>query len=49
MLRRAPIDMGRMGEPAEVAALITFLVSEQASWITGGAYAVDGGTIRTAS
>jgi 3-oxoacyl-[acyl-carrier protein] reductase len=48
MLRRAPIDMGRMGEPAEVAALIAFLASEQASWITGGAYVVDGGTIRTA-
>jgi len=48
MLRRAPIDMGRMGEPAEVAAMIAFLASEQASWITGGAYVVDGGTVRSA-
>jgi 3-oxoacyl-[acyl-carrier protein] reductase len=48
MLRRAPIDMGRMGEPAEVAAMIVFLASERASWMTGGAYAVDGGTIRSA-
>jgi NAD(P)-dependent dehydrogenase (short-subunit alcohol dehydrogenase family) len=48
MLRRAPIDMGRMGEPQEVAALIAFLASEQPSWITGTAYLVDGGTVRTA-
>jgi 3-oxoacyl-[acyl-carrier protein] reductase len=48
MLRRAPIDVGRMGEPAEVAAMIVFLASEQASWMTGGAYAVDGGTVRSA-
>ena len=49
MLRRAPIDMGRMGDPAEVAALIAFLASEQASWITGGAYVIDGGTVRSAT
>jgi 3-oxoacyl-[acyl-carrier protein] reductase len=48
MLRRAPIDAQRMGEPGEVAALITFLASEQAGWIAGAAYNVDGGTIRSA-
>lgn len=48
MLRRAPIDAGRMGEPAEVAGLIAFLASEQASWISGAAYEVDGGTVRSA-
>ena len=49
MLRREQLDAGRMGSPAEVAALIAFLVSEQASWISGAAYTIDGGTIRTAS
>jgi 3-oxoacyl-[acyl-carrier protein] reductase len=49
MLRRAPIDMGRMGDPAEVAALIAFLASEQASWINGAAYLIDGGTVRSAT
>jgi len=48
MLRRAPIDARRMGEPTEVAALIVFLASAQASWVNGAAYIVDGGTIRSA-
>lgn len=48
MVERAPIDVGRMGTSAEVAAVIAFLCSEQASWITGVALPVDGGTIRSA-
>lgn len=35
--------LGRLGEPEEVAALTLFLLSEQASFITGSYHLVDGG------
>ncbi len=35
--------MGRLGAPAEVAALALFLASDEASYITGQAHLVDGG------
>lgn len=35
--------LGRMGQPAEVAALADFLTADQASFITGSAYDLDGG------
>jgi NAD(P)-dependent dehydrogenase (short-subunit alcohol dehydrogenase family) len=37
--------IGRMGKPEEIAALAVFLCTEQASFITGSAYDIDGGSI----
>src|SRR5215471_18964741 len=39
--------LGRVGEANEVAALIRFLASEQASWITGVTMSIDGGRALT--
>lgn len=35
--------IGRLGEPEDVAALVDFLVGDEASFITGATYLVDGG------
>ena len=35
--------LGRLGEPDDIANMILFLASDEASWITGQAIAVDGG------
>jgi 3-oxoacyl-[acyl-carrier protein] reductase len=37
------IPLGRLGQPDEVAAAICFLLSEQASYITGTVLTIDGG------
>jgi NAD(P)-dependent dehydrogenase (short-subunit alcohol dehydrogenase family) len=37
------IPLGRPGEPEEVAAVILFLASDEASYVTGAAWASDGG------
>lgn len=43
------IPMGRMAEPDEVAALVHFLVSPSAQYLTGSIYAIDGGSLPTVS
>ncbi|HEX5727550.1 MAG TPA: SDR family oxidoreductase [Longimicrobiaceae bacterium] len=40
------IPLGRMGEPEELAALVAFLASERASYLTGATIQVDGGFVR---
>lgn len=39
--------LGRTGRPEEIAALVLFLASEEASWITGATYSIDGGRALT--
>jgi 3-oxoacyl-[acyl-carrier protein] reductase len=39
----AQIPMGALGDPADVAAAVTFLSSQAARYITGDALTVDGG------
>ena len=41
------IPLGRLGRPRELGSLVAFLASEPASYITGAAYQVDGGKIRS--
>jgi NAD(P)-dependent dehydrogenase (short-subunit alcohol dehydrogenase family) len=37
------VPLGRVAQPEEIAAVITFLASDEASYVTGAVWAVDGG------
>ncbi|MFB7241216.1 3-oxoacyl-ACP reductase [Streptomyces populi] len=41
----AATALGRIGEPADIASAVAFLVSDAASWITGETMVIDGGQL----
>ncbi len=46
-LRANGVPAGRFGEPGELGDLVAFLASARAAYITGAAYQIDGGSIRS--
>lgn len=42
----ANIPLGRLGKPEEVASVAAFLASDEAAYVTGSTYFIDGGLIR---
>ena len=40
------IPLGRMGKPEEVAGLAAYLASDEAAYVTGSTYVIDGGLMR---
>jgi len=41
--RIAEIPIGRLGKPEDVASMAVYLASEEASWVTGASFPLDGG------
>lgn len=46
-MMKTRVPMKRMGRPEEVSAVVVFLASEEASYVTGATYVVDGGYLAT--
>lgn len=44
----AEIPLGRMGQPDEIAGVAAFLASDEAAYVTGATYFIDGGLMRQA-
>lgn len=40
------VPLGRRGKPEEVAALVAWLCSDEATYVTGSSYVIDGGMIQ---
>ena len=40
------IPLGRLGTPEDVAGLVAFLASDDASYVTGSTFVIDGGLMR---
>ena len=40
------IPLGRMGTPEDVAAMVAYLASDEASYVTGSTFVIDGGLMR---
>jgi 3alpha(or 20beta)-hydroxysteroid dehydrogenase len=40
------VPLGRPGKPEEVAALVAWLCSDEAKYVTGASYVIDGGMIQ---
>ncbi|WP_134704060.1 SDR family oxidoreductase [Ammoniphilus sp. YIM 78166] len=44
---RNQIPLGRYGEPEELAKVVTFLVSDACTYMTGGSFLIDGGKVKS--
>jgi 3-oxoacyl-[acyl-carrier protein] reductase len=40
---RRPLPLGRVGQPADISALVVLLCSDRSSWTTGACISIDGG------
>lgn len=43
----APYPLKRLGEPEDIGAVVSFLLSDDAAWVTGQTISVDGGLLLT--